>query len=526
MPEAPALPEAPAPLIESGGPSISDHTLSPSTFSSERPDTHVPATTVAPMPNATKASLDMETPAPVSTAAPYLRQPQRARCSRGGGRGRRGRPRSIGVTRADAAERKKDASSMPALRKRAATRSRSPKPADVRPMARDVPPKPATNVIPQRGVVNQLEPALQKGLDQFPPTIENRDGPGVIPKDPVLFSSRVIREVLGAVEELGKHTIWKIPRNHGSLPHDFTFLMILNPECNVEMPTGPMKKGAVLDIRFFEQMGELASDADLEFPLFTKVAQERYLYCGIYAMEAPAELSVKQWKSLREEVRSFWARYVAKGPFTKDITEQLHLLAHGSTRLSPGEVLPYFEANTSKSLRLQRTPVAPEVYEEAIYKALCEEAEIANQPAVKLSSIRAEPAATPIRAPKTPLGSAATPARTSARTLVRPSSGRKNKRLRMEEQSAEDGELHFPLTQSPSRFLRANRGEGSSYNIKEMSRKSIGDTGLASDDERKSRAADSDDEEDDFAPQKKRAGLRSSGSVRLGGGRVVLDDSD
>jgi hypothetical protein len=517
------MPEAPAPPIESGGPSISDHSLSPSTFGSERTDAPAPVAPVALMPS---ASLDIETPAPppVSTAASYLRQPQRARCSRGGGRGRgrRGRPRSSGVTRVS------DASSMPAvgatLRKRAATRSLSPEPAGVRPRTIDVPPKPTANAIPQKGVVNQLEPALQEGLDQFPPTIENGDESGVIPKDPVLFSSRVIREVLGAVEELGKHTIWKIPRDHGSLPHDFTFLMILNPECNVEMPTGPMKKGAVLDIRFFEQMGELASDADLEFPLFTKVAQERYLYCGIYAMEAPAELSVKQWKSLREEVRSFWARYVTKGPFTKDITEQLRPLAHGSTRLSPGEVLPYFESNTSKSLRLQRTPVAPEVYEDAIYKALCEEAEMANQPAVKLSSIRAGPAATPVKAPKTPLRSTATPARTSAiRTPVRPSSGRKSKRLRIEEQSAEDGELHFPLSQSPSRSLRTNRGEGSSYNIKEMSRKSIGDSGLASDDEQGSRAADSDDEEDDFAPRKKRTGLRSS---RLGGGRVVLDDSD
>jgi hypothetical protein len=281
-----------------------------------------------------------------------------------------------------------------------------------------------------------------------------------IPENPILFSGNTIKTAFGGGNPIGP--IWKIPRNSkGTVGSTWSHLVICDEAFSPEVPSAPMEPCAVFDLFEWETIGAEKLDPQIPFPLFAKKGPDEYMYCGIYRMEEWDMLSPEQWKNFEPKMKKNWARLVCAYPGGRDTAQQYLKEVGLPTKPTEAKVLEYFSrelvwegGRKKNALRLSRTGLAPSRYNPAIYEALCG---VQSSPAARRTS-----------------GGLSLPAPQSI----------SRKRPRVEEQSADQDSINFPLTGSARKSARPRRSQGTPhYDLAEQSRKSIAGAGLASDDE-------------------------------------------
>ncbi|KAA8895301.1 hypothetical protein FN846DRAFT_970189 [Sphaerosporella brunnea] len=280
-----------------------------------------------------------------------------------------------------------------------------------------------------------------------------------MPSDPMLFSAETISTTFGG----GKLTnpVWQLPKNaHGTIPPEkFYYLVFCDPDFSNEVPSAPMEPGTMLDLYEYETVGALSINMYKypKFPVFAKRGPDQYMYCGIYKVEGWRMLQLEEWQNLGPTVHRRWAKLIASDP---------HGLTNGAKYLqemrlpkkpSQEEILEFFQrrlvmdkkTKTNRyALRLSRTGLKPVEFKPEIYAALC----------------------------------AAQSARSTTGDPTLPGSASARKRPRLEQQSAVQDSLDFPLEGGSEKSPRPTRSQViPQYDIAERSRNSVAGADLSSD---------------------------------------------
>jgi len=244
--------------------------------------------------------------------------------------------------------------------------------------------------------------------------------------------------------------------------------MVICNESSVELPERFMDPGAILDLCEWEIAGELNCDTNVEFPVFVKKGEDKFLYCGIYKFGEWDVVPVKTWEKLSDAVKKYWCRHVITSTAGVSMLNEQGLKPPGAARkFLPKEIEGFFLEDLDREekggLRLSRTEICPIRSEANVYKTLCKTHEKKTHP----------------QPPNTTTPSAGASSRNQKRPSTAGGSGSKSgKRIRLEKEPADKDTIEFPFERMSPRRTRTS---DVNYNLVTMSKKDLAESGLVSD---------------------------------------------
>lgn len=302
------------------------------------------------------------------------------------------------------------------------------------------------------------------------------------PRNPRLFPLSVLKTRYG--NNMKGHLI--LPKTEKK-----KVAVLFDPDQHSPVPT-MMTPGGLIDLNGVELIAATEMHLQERFPVFTYItAKEAYLYCGEYKWDEYNLVEVEEYNTLSDNVRNYWIDHLDKPRTEQDAFTLKYLEDHGGHSTTRSGFMKRFllKDDHKEALRLSCTTVMPLTFYRPTYEALTAIAEKKDVDEVYLYDRAAEESDAESVASVEPTlrPSGKKPLLTTRRNEQiidddsndeHTSPAKVTPKKRIEEMDATEGAIGFPYRgthQSGSRPKRSARKSAGGYDVKRLSRGSMGD---------------------------------------------------